>query len=203
MKFQIATFISTDSKFYCMKVIGLTGTIGSGKEMVKEYITKRFSSWYVHLSSMITGDLEKKKISFDRKKMQDVGNELRKQYGSFILAKLAVSYMQRDKEILIVDGIRNPGEVDFLRKTFGRDFLLIAVDAPQQMRFERIKQRGRKIDPKTFEEFVALDERDQGKGEPEYGQQTAKCRAMADVVIMNDGTAEDLVKKMEDIFHRI
>jgi len=186
-----------------MKVIGLTGSIGSGKELVKDILMKRFNCWYVHLSSMIRGELEKKRSGFTRRTMQDLGNELRKRYGSHILAKLAVEYMQRDKEMLIVDGIRNPGEIGYLRKKFGKDFVLIAADAPQQLRFERIIQRARPTDPKTFEEFVALDERDQGKGEPDYGQQTVKCREQADFVVVNNGTPGEIESKVNEIIQKI
>ncbi len=186
-----------------MKVVGLTGTIGSGKELVKDFLTKRFNCWYVHLSSMIVGELEKKKRSFTRKTMQDLGNELRKKYGSYILAKLAVEYMQRDKEMLIVDGIRHPAEIEYLRNKFGRDFVLIAVDAPQQLRFERIVKRARPTDPKTWEEFIALDERDQGRGEPDYGQQTVRCRDRADFLIVNNGSLEEMEGKINEIVQRI
>lgn len=186
-----------------MKIIGLTGSIGSGKEVVKDILMKRFNCWYVHLSSLIKGELEKKKSNFDRKAMQDLGNELRKKYGSHILAKLAVDYMQGDKEMLIVDGIRNPGEVEYLRKKFGGNFVLIAVDAPQKLRFERIVKRTRSTDPKTWKEFVFLDERDQGKGEPAYGQQTVRCRDQADFVIFNDGSREKIESEVNDIVKKI
>jgi dephospho-CoA kinase len=177
-------------------VVGLTGTIGSGKEIVKEILTLNFSCYSVSLSSMIRAELERKKKEFNRKSLQDEGNELRKKYGNFILAKLATDYLQKDKEMIIVDGIRNPGEVEYLKKTFGKKFVLVGVDAPKEMRWERIKARARKDDPKTWEEFVALDERDQGVGEDLFGQQVKRCLEMADVVFVNDGGLSQFKEKI-------
>jgi dephospho-CoA kinase len=185
------------------KIVGLAGTIGAGKEIVKEFLMKRFNCYYVSISSFIGIELEKRKSNLNRKNLQDQGNELRKKYGNEILAKLAISYMPRDKELIIVDGIRNPGEIDYLRKQFGNNFVLIAVDAPQQIRFERMQKRNRPTDPKTWEEFVAIDERDQGVGEPEYGQQTKKCLEAADFVLVNDGSAEQVENKLNEIIQKI
>lgn len=184
-------------------IIGLTGTIASGKEVVKEFLTQNFSSWTVVLSSVLRGELEKRKVPFDRRTLQDFGNELRKKYGNFILAKLATDYMQRDRELLIIDGIRNPGEVEYLRNTFGKKFILIAVDAPREIRWERVKSRARKDDPKTWEEFVALDERDQGVGEGMNGQQVKRCMEMADVVIQNDGNVEQFNEKIKSFLESL
>lgn len=182
-----------------MKVIGLTGTIGSGKEVVREILEKNTNSYSVVLSSLLKEDaLKKQGIQVTREIRQNLGNELRKQYGTEILAKIAVSFMQNNKDFLIIDGIRNPGEVDFLREKFGEEFKLIAVDSPQQLRFERMNGRNREGDPAIWEEFVRLDERDQGKDEPEYGQQVKKCIEMADVLIQNDGSLEELQQKVLD-----
>lgn len=183
-----------------MKVIGLTGTLSSGKEVVREIIEKNTSSYSVVLSSLLKEDaLKKQGISITREIRQNLGNELRKQYGNDVLVKIAVSFMQKNKDFLIIDGIRSPGEADFLRGKFGDDFKLIAVDAPQQIRFERMNQRKREGDPTTWEEFVKLDERDQGKDEPEYGQQVGKCIEMADIEIQNDGSLEELQKKVDEV----
>jgi len=90
-----------------------------------------------------------------------------------------------------------------LKKQFGDDFKLIAIDAPQQIRFERLQQRKRESDPKSWEEFVVADERDQGINQPEYGQQVRKCIEMADVVLQNDGSLEEFQKKVEDVIKEL
>ncbi len=187
-----------------MKVIGLTGTISSGKEVVREIFEKNTNAYSVVLSRLLKEDaLKKQGIKITREIRQNLGNELRKQYGADILAKIAVGFMQKNKDFLIIDGIRNPGEADFLKSKFGGDFKLVAVDAAQQIRFERISKRNREGDPKTWEEFILADERDQGKDEPEYGQQIRKCIEAADIVLQNDGSMEEFQKKVEDVIKKL
>lgn len=185
-----------------MKVIGLTGTVSCGKETIVEILKRKFSAYHVRLSDIIRTEMEKKKHNFNRMTLQDMGNEMRKKYGTHILAMLAIEYLNKDKKI-IIDGIRNPGEVEYLRKKYGKDFVLIAVDAPQQLRFERMLKRTKKTDPKTFDEFVVLDRRDQGEGEPEHGQQTKRCIEKADFVIVNDGSVEQLEAKVNEIIGKL
>jgi dephospho-CoA kinase len=182
-----------------MKVIGLTGTMGSGKEVVKDFLIKKFNCYYVTLSDVIRGEIEKKKGNLTRQTQQDMGNEMRKKYGPHILAMLAIEYLSKSKEMAVIDGIRNPGEIEYLRKKFGPDFKLIAIDASPEVRFERILKRGQASDPKTWEEFAALDERDKGKDEPEYGQQVKRCMEQANFTVMNDGTLEEFENKINEI----
>lgn len=186
-----------------MKVIGLTGTIGSGKKVVKQFILRRFNCYHVTLSDVIRGEVEKKRGTLNRTTLQDMGNEMRKKYGTHVLALLATEYLPRDKEMIVIDGIRNPGEVEYLKKNFGKDFVLIAVDAPKKIRFERLKIRNDPKDPQTFEEFEKMDARDQGEGEPPYGQRVGACIAMAEFKISNDGSLEQLEEKVLEAMKKI
>ena len=187
-----------------MKVIGLTGTICSGKDVAREILEKKFNTMSVRLSDLLeTSELKKRGIKITRTMQQNLGDELRQKYGTHVLAKIAIDFMGKNSEIKIIDGIRNPGEVDFLKRELGDDFKLIAIDGSQQVRFERVIKRNRPTDPKVWEEFIAVDERDQGKDQPEYGQQVRRCIEMADVVIQNDGSFEEFRKKVEDVIKEI
>jgi dephospho-CoA kinase len=174
-----------------VKVVGLIGGMGSGKDVVSQYLKKEFGCYYAKISDAIRTEIQKKKGTLSRKTLQDLGDELRRKYGTHILAKLTTDYLPRNKPLIIVDGIRNPGEMKYLKETFGRDFVSIAVDRSPELRFENIKKRARRDDPSTLEEFLEDDARDQGINQPEYGQQVRKCIDAADFVIKNDGSFEE------------
>jgi dephospho-CoA kinase len=184
-----------------MKVIGITGTLASGKSNVKDFFLSHFSSYFVSLSDIIKEELLKEGKELKRENFIEKGNELRKKYGNQILVEVATLTLPEkiEKQLLIIDGIRNPGEVEFLREKFGKDFVLIAVDAPKELRFKRLLERRKEGDPKTFEEFLKMEEVDLGKNQPEYGQKVEECLKLSDYLIINDGSIDELNKKVEKI----
>ena len=187
-----------------MKVVGLTGTFGAGKNVFKDALMHKKNCYYVSLSTLIKEEsLRKKHLPVDIVNKQNLGNELRQRYGNDALVKTAWNFMQKNKEVMIIAGIRNPGEAEFLRKAVGRDFVFIGIDAPREIRWERVQKRNDPVDPKNYEDFAKVDDRDQGAGEPDYGQQVRKCIEMADYVLINDGSYEDFMKKCDEIIAKI
>jgi dephospho-CoA kinase len=188
-----------------MKIIGITGTLASGKTSVKDFFLSRFSSYFISLSDIIKEELLKEGKELKRENFIEKGNELRKKYGNQILAEVVTLTLPEkiNKQLIIIDGIRNPGEIEYLRKKFGKNFVLIAVDAPRELRFKRLLERRKEGDPATFEKFFEMDETDLGRNQPEYGQRVEECLRLADLLIINDGTVEDLNKKLEKISESI
>jgi len=184
-----------------MKIIGITGTLASGKTSVKDFFLSRFSSYSISLSEIIKEELLKEGKELKRENFVEKGNELRKRYGNHVLAEVATLTLPREIEncIVIIDGIRNPGEVEYLREKFGKDFVLIGVDAPRELRFKRMLERRKEGDPQTYQEFLEMDERDMGKNQPEYGQNVEACLKLVDYLIINDKSVEDLNEKLEEI----
>jgi dephospho-CoA kinase len=185
-----------------MKIIGITGTLASGKTSVKDFFLSRFpSSYFISLSDIIKEELLKEGKELKRENFIEKGNELRKRYGSQILVEVATLTLPKNTNnlIIIIDGIRNPGEVEYLKKKFGKNFVLIAVDAPKELRFKRLLERKKEGDPQTFEEFNEIDETDNGKNQPEYRQRVGECLKLADHLIINDGSLDELNKKLEKI----
>lgn len=173
------------------RLIGLTGPNGAGKGEAAEFL-KAQGYAYFSLSDEIRDKLREEGKTASRDNMIEKGNALRKQFGPDILARLI---MAKVRGKAVIDSIRNMSEVDYLR---GRgDFVLIAVDAPAEIRFERVKARGRNESAQTLDQFVRKEAEE--KGDDAKAQQLDKVMAMADIHLVNDGSLEDLHRKLEEL----
>lgn len=176
----------TDFRF-----IGLTGTNGAGKGEVAAFFQKKGYD-YVSLSDAIREELRARGLEASRDNLISCGNELREKFGPDILARRAV---EKIKGPSVIDSIRNSREVEYLRSL--GDFILIAVDAPVEIRFERARKRGRNESAVSLEEFRKKEELE--KTTAENSQQLEACLKLADLTITNDGSLEELWKKLEEL----
>jgi len=190
------------------KVVGITGSIGAGKKLVKEALMKKYNAYYASLSSLIMEEAIKKRgLPVNKQTKAAFAAEMRERYGDEVLAKVAWNFLNKDREIIIVDDIKHPGEIDFLKKASSGNFTLIAVDAPAEFRWRHIEDAHKRgaaslKDPKTMEEFLQLDAAELMSG-GEHGLHVRQCIAMADHVIVNDGTIEDFKRKIDEVVDKI
>ncbi|MCX7974123.1 MAG: AAA family ATPase [Candidatus Aminicenantes bacterium] len=176
------------------RLIGLTGTNGAGKGEVAKYFLKK-GYHYFSLSDLLREELQKRGEAITRDSLIRLGNELRRQGGADILAKMIMKKVSEVDGPAVIDSLRNPAEINYLRQQ--GNFFLIAVDAPVEVRFARIKARGRDESVKTLEEFIAKENEEMS--DQSEAQQLQKCLEMADLKIWNDGSLEELYAKLEKI----
>jgi dephospho-CoA kinase len=179
-------------------IIGLTGGMACGKKTVLGFLDERGFIGFT-FSDILKDILIENNMPVTRENQQNLGNEIRTKEGSGGLAKRLIAKMEPGKNY-VIDGIRNLGEVNELRKL--KDFYLIAIDVPQKLRFERIVARNMDRDPKTWDEFIKADTRDFNDG-LSSGLQIDKCMEIADYTIMNDSTIDEFKERFEEIFNRI
>ncbi|MFC1614193.1 AAA family ATPase [Gemmatimonadota bacterium] len=175
-------------------VIGLTSRNAAGKDEVANYLVERRGFSYFSLSDILRDELARRDLPISRENLIETGNSLRKKRGPGVLAELALETLKNEEKAVVVS-IRNPGEVEVLRRK--QDFILVGVDAPLELRFERARARGRPEDPSSLEKFVA-QERAELAGSA-HQQQLDACFAMSDRVLVNDGSLEDLYRKVEEL----
>jgi dephospho-CoA kinase len=123
---------------------------------------------------------------------------MREKYDMDIWAKRTVEKIHSLKKssLLVIDGVRNMEEIEYFKKELGRDFLVIAIDAPDELRRKRAISRGRTDDSKNLKD---LEERD--KREIHWGLQ--KVIADADIIIPNNGSLTDFKKQVMTVFKKL
>ncbi|MFT4343920.1 MAG: AAA family ATPase [Candidatus Woesearchaeota archaeon] len=176
-------------------IIGITGPAGAGKGVVVEYLSKK---GFTHFSvrAFLTEEITKRKLPLNRDSMIEVANDLRQKHGpSYIIEQLYMQALQSGKPS-IIESIRAVGEVSALREK--PHFILLAIDADQQVRYQRITSRGNETDSVTFEAF-ALQEEKEMKNDDMYKQNVALCMKMADYHIDNNSTFEALHEQIDSI----
>jgi dCMP deaminase len=175
-------------------IIGLTGKNGAGKTEVCEYLKKR-SFEYHSLSDEIREEAGRRRLEITREVLIGLGNELREKHGPGVLAERILGKLETDHNY-VIDSIRNPSEVDALRRR--SDFTLLAVEAAEDIRFERSRKRGREQAAETLQQFVAEEARELDSDNP-ASQQLLATRQKADMVVTNNGTLEDLHLRLDEI----
>ena len=176
-------------------MLGITGTNGAGKGTVVEYLIKQKNFVHFSASGLITEEIEKRGMPVNRDSMIEVGNDLRAKNGAGYIAEELIRRASKNEGNSIIESIRTLGEVEKLREKGG---IILAVDADQRVRYERNLKRGSEKDKVSFEEFVEQERKEMESDDPNK-QNLLACRKVADYVIQNDGTVEQLNNEIEKL----
>jgi len=182
-------------------IIGVTGFLAAGKGEVSAIFVEKYGFKKLAFGDAVREEAQKRGTLSTRENLQKIGDEMRIKHGGNYWLNRLLEKTEPGKKY-VFEGIRNPSEIDSLRKI--KDFVLIGIDAPFEIRAMRTiqKQRNRKEDEVTLEEFKILDNNDK-QGQSGLGQQTQKCFNQADFVIINDGTLTDLQNKVKETMNKI
>ena len=179
-------------------IIGLTGENCAGKGTAADYLARK-GFYYYSLSDVIREELANDGKEITRDALIAKGNELRRNFGSDVLAKRTIAKLQSDRNY-VVDSIRNPAEAKALLET-GKT-TLVYVTAPAQVRFERMKQRRREGDPRSFQSFQTIDKLEL-EGKDEHGQRLAEVFALATKKLVNEGEFKELYASVDEMLSEI
>jgi len=182
-------------------IIGIAGRIGAGKETLSKFLRNNGFEYFETRNILIEG-LNEKGLELSRWNMQNLADEWRSEHGAGALMKMILKRIDSSKNF-IIDSLRNVKEAEFMREELGNNFILIGVDAPQNIRFKRIVKRGKQSDMLDWNNFLKVDERDNFDPDNPMGQQTGKLIEMADFVVMNDKGLDSAMNQIKEIYEKI
>ncbi|MEK7060067.1 MAG: AAA family ATPase [Patescibacteria group bacterium] len=178
-------------------ILGLVGTLASGKETTKKYIVEKYKAKDCRFSSILRDTMNRTAIPISRENLQKFSTLLRENFGENILAKAITNDASKlDANIVVIDGVRRFTDIEHLEKL--SNFVLVKIDADPKVRYERLKKRNENIgdDQKTFDEFLKEQEAEADKQIPEVMK-------TAEYFIENSGTFEDLHKQIDEIIKKL
>ena len=170
--------------------IGLVGQNGAGKSSVCA-ILKDKGFHVVSLSDAVRVAASEQGLPLTRENLIRTGTDLKAKFGSDILARQSFE-MMREFSHVVFDSIRLPEEALFLKK---RGVLLVAIEAPLEIRYSRIQSRKNSTDNVTFDVFKSQDEGELNGASS--GQNIGQTLAICEHKIDNRDGIEWLVEQVD------
>ena len=174
-------------------ILGITGNMAAGKTTITDYIKEHYGGVSFRFSTMLRDVLSRIHVEETRDNLQQLSTFLRSTFGEDLMSKVIAEDVKRATDnIIIVEGIRRPSDVAYLKEIPG--FHLIAITANLKTRYNRIIQRSENPDDqiKTFEMF----EKEQSQ---EAEGKIEEISRDAEVIIDNNGNLDMLYTKIDDI----
>src|SRR4051812_37310886 len=107
-----------------MKIIGISGTNGSGKDTVSHILAEKGWLFVSASGDLIIPELERRGLPVDRKTMAELSTEWRKERGMGAIVIQAVEKFEAERKLhkyggLVVSSLRHPGEADQIHQYGG------------------------------------------------------------------------------------
>jgi len=177
-----------------MKVIGFTGMPWSGKSEAVT-IAKEKHIPVFRMGDFVWDEVKKRDLELNADNVGRIAQDMREKHGSFIWAKKTVDAIRKnsDHNLVVIDGLRSTNELSYFRDHLSDSFSLVAITAPDDLRYKRAKKRKRADDSIKDQDLIDRDNR-----EKQWG--IDQVIASADISICNDSSLEQLRGKISYLF---
>ncbi len=176
-----------------MVIIILVGMPGSGKDIFVQEATKANFN-HIRMGDMVRLFAKEANIDSGDTSIGTFATGQRAEFGPEIWAKRTLEKMPQGN--ILIDGSRSLAEINHFKSALGNDLKIIGINAPIQMRFERLTARGRDDDPSAYEEFQTRDNRELSWG-------LGEALENAEIIMTNDGTLEEFRDKCQSMIKDI
>lgn len=177
-----------------MRVIGTVGLPGSGKGEAAT-VAEEMGIPVVTMGDVIRAACRERGLD-PAKHHGEIAKALREENGPDAIAQASLPQIEEaltESNVVLVDGIRSGVEVERFEDAFGDDFVLVSIEAPFDVRADRLDERGRDHSDADVERLRERDERELGFG-------LDRAMARADAVIDNTGSLDAFRLRIHALF---
>lgn len=176
-------------------VVGLVGKIASGKTTVAQHLIEEHGAKVLRLSDTLSDCLDRLNLEKTRSNYQTLSEILRNSFGQDVISKSVKRDIEdMDAEIIIIEGVRRPSDIECLKEMYPESFFLINIEADAKLRYQRLSERNEKLDDstKTWNDFLCDDN-------AESERAIGKIASTADFRIDNNDDTSYLYEKIKNI----
>jgi dephospho-CoA kinase len=174
-------------------IIGLTGLPASGKGTSANYLIEKYGAQSIRFSDPLRDINKRLYQDSTRENMSHLAQFLRGEFGNDILIQVLLQDIKHsEKKLFVLDGMRYKEEFEVLSQR--GDFKMWAIDTSIGKRHQRIIARDENESDKTLT-------MEQFKNQHQLPTELfiPKLMKQADEVIDNNGSLEELTKKIDKI----
>nr|MDO8080838.1 AAA family ATPase [Candidatus Freyarchaeota archaeon] len=177
------------------KIIALVGMPGCGKTLAVN-VAKDRGIPVISMGDVVREEVKLRGLEETPENLGKVSKGLREEEGSQAVANRTLTKIEKEKSrVVLVEGIRSLEEIELFKKHYS-DFTLIAIHSSPETRFKRLCERERSDDSMDIKTFQERDAREINFG-------LGSAMALADYVIVNEGSEDELIKNMQTILGKI
>ncbi|MEK7532188.1 MAG: AAA family ATPase [Patescibacteria group bacterium] len=177
-------------------ILGFVGEMASGKGTVVSYIQEKYGAATYSFSTMLRDMLDRLYLPHTRDNMIDLSVWVRGHFGEDVMARTMANDIEKDPhDIVAVEGIRRPADIEYLKKLPG--FHVIEIIADERARFERLVKRAQNPGDatKTLEEFQADSQKPTEISIREVAREATER-------VDNNGTVEELQQQLDALIKK-
>lgn len=181
-----------------MRVVAFTGLPGAGKSEAVA-VAKARGFPVVRMGEFVWEETRRRGLELVDANVGRVATEMRQKHGPDHWARVTCdAILQRfaDEPLVVVDGVRSYEEVEAFRDRLADRFDLVAVEAAEQQRVDRLLRRQRSDDPSGREAILERDRREKGWG-------IERSIAEADDVVVNGGDLPKFRRAVSELLDRL
>ncbi|OGL88572.1 hypothetical protein A3H75_03335 [Candidatus Uhrbacteria bacterium RIFCSPLOWO2_02_FULL_51_9] len=174
-------------------ILGFVGEMASGKGTAVAYLKEKHDASTYSFSGMLRDILDRLYLPHTRDNMIDLSVWVRGHFGEDTMARTMANDIEKDPhDVIAVEGIRRPADIEYLKKLSG--FHVVEIVADERTRYERLVKRAQNPGDaaKTLDEFQADSQKPTEISIRDVAKEATER-------VDNSGSVEELQKQLDEL----